>query len=159
MLELQLLIVLMVANGAPILARRLLGDYGNLAIDHGYRLADGQPLFGANKTWRGLAASLLATLLAVALFMLPLWFGLLIASFAMLGDLLSSFIKRRLAKPESSQVLGLDQLPESFLPLLVGSFALDYGLPTVLLVSLLFLLLERWLSPLLFSLGIRLRNH
>ena len=38
--------------------------------------------------------------------------GLLVAATAMAGDLLSSFLKRRLALAPSSQAIGLDQIPE-----------------------------------------------
>ena len=58
------------------------------------------------------------------IFQLYMMTGLLIALFAMLGDLLSSFIKRRLGMSPSTRALGLDQIPESLLPMLmVKSFA------------------------------------
>ena len=49
---------------------------------------------------------------------LPWNIGLVVAVWAMVGDCLSSFVKRRLKMPSSSMALGLDQIPESLLPLL-----------------------------------------
>jgi hypothetical protein len=43
----------------------------------------------------------------------------------MAGDLLSSFVKRRLNLPPSSRATGLDQIPESLLPALVCRGALS----------------------------------
>ena len=155
MLELKLLLLLFAANSAPVLARNLLGQRWQSAIDGGRIMADGQPLLGRSKTWRGLfAAILLTTALAIALD-LNWIFGLIFGASSMLGDLLSSYIKRRLGKPTSSQAIILDQLPEALLPLIVGRCLLEYSWAAVLLISLLFMLTELAGSPLLFKLGIR----
>ena len=119
-LELKLLILLSVANIAPVLARYLLGERWGWAIDHGLTLRDGRPVFGASKTWRGLVAALLLTAVVSLLLGLPLGFGLLFAATSMLGDLLSSFTKRRLGKASSTRFLALDQIPEALLPLIAG---------------------------------------
>ena len=42
--------------------------------------------------------------------------GFIIASAAMIGDLSSSFLKRRLNLPPSSRATGIDQIPECLLP-------------------------------------------
>ena len=159
MLELKLLLLVIVANIAPVLARNVLGGLWARPIDGGLVLGDGQPLFGPSKTWRGLAAALLLTAVAALLLRLPFGFGLLIATVSMLGDLLSSFIKRRLGRASSSQFLGLDQIPEALLPLIVGRLWLDYSWLTVIVISLLFMLLEMLSSPILFRLGIRRRPY
>ena len=154
-LNLQLLLLLMVANGAPVLARRLMGRRFAVPVDGGYRLADGYPLFGLSKTWRGLIAAVILT--AVAAYGLGFdyrhgaWFGIL----AMAGDLLSSFIKRRLGYPPSSRASGLDQIPESLLPLLGLAGAWQLGVIDILLVVVLFLVVSLILSRLLYVIGVR----
>ena len=42
--------------------------------------------------------------------------GALVAAMAMLGDLFSSFLKRRMGLAPSRQAIGLDQIPESCFP-------------------------------------------
>ena len=48
--------------------------------------------------------------------------GLVVASVAMSGDLLSSFLKRRLSLPPSSRATGIDQIPECLLPTIADPF-------------------------------------
>ncbi len=152
---LQLLTLLIIANGAPVLAQWLFRDHGAQPIDGGRRLRDGRPLLGASKTWRGLAAALLVTPVAAPAIGVAILTALLIAAMAMLGDLLSSFIKRRLNLPPSSQALGLDQIPESVLPALAAAPFLPLSIGEALLTVLLFFFLELGLSRLLYRLGIR----
>lgn len=122
-------------------------------------MSDGNPLFGSSKTWRGIAASLSLTGFAACLLGLSLSFGLLFGIFAMLGDLLSSYIKRRLGKPPSSQALVLDQLPEALAPLIFGSWSLGYSWFVVVIVALVFMLIELLVSPILFKLGFRKKPY
>lgn len=155
----QLLLLLMVANGAPILARNLFGNQWEQALDGGYRLPDGRPVFGPSKTWRGVFAALLTTPIAALLLGLSSDLGLLIAALSMAGDLLSSFLKRRLGIASSDMALGLDQIPEALLPLaLVGRQAgLDW--PMIVGLTLVFLVLELLLSRVLYILKIRKRPY
>ncbi len=113
---LQLLLLIIIANGAPILMRVLLKDALNLAVDFGNKLSDSNRIFGSSKTWRGVFAALVATSASAWLLGYYPETGLLIAVYAILGDLLSSFIKRRLAMAPSSKAPLLDQVPESFFP-------------------------------------------
>jgi len=128
MLGLKLLLLIIIANGSPVIAQKLLGGRWQSPLDAGINFIDGKPLFGATKTWRGILAAWIPTSLVAWLMHLPFLTGFLIALCAMLGDLLSSFIKRRLGMPSSSMALGLDQIPESLLPLLV----VKYFAPTLL---------------------------
>jgi CDP-2,3-bis-(O-geranylgeranyl)-sn-glycerol synthase len=159
MLELNLLLLLFTANSAPVVARNVLGPRWQSAIDGGRMMADGQPLLGHSKTWRGLFAALLLTTVLAVLLDLSWTFGLIFGASSMFGDLFSSFIKRRLRKPASSQAIMLDQLPEALLPLIVGRWLLDYSWTAVLLISLLFMLSELLISPLLFKLGVRKKPY
>lgn len=159
LLSIKLLLLIMTANGAPIIARRLLGDRWQTPIDGGRRLRDGRPLFGVSKTWRGAVAALLVTPLVAKLLGLALAVGFLVATGAMAGDLLSSFVKRRLDKPSSSQALGLDQIPESAVPLLLVAVPLSLSLARIALLVALFFVGELLLSRLLYRLKIRQRPY
>ncbi len=155
MAVLQLLALLVLVNGAPILARRLLGERWARPVDGGRCFRDGRPLLGRAKTWRGLGAALAMGLLGAPWLGMTAGLGLMVASAAMAGDLLSSFIKRRLGYPPSTMALGLDQIPEALLPALVAAPRLDLGILEVTSVTLLFLVVELLLSRLLYRLGIR----
>lgn len=152
---LAVLLLILAANGTPVLTARLLPASWRPPVDGGYRLADGRPLFGSSKTWTGLLAALMASgLLAVPLG-LGLKTGLLVGMLAMLGDLLSSFIKRRIGLRPSDRALGLDQIPEALLPLLVCMPLLGFDWADVFLLTLTFWALELALSRLGYRLGIR----
>src|SRR5690606_30812914 len=117
LLMVKLLCLLGAANGAPVVAAKLLGARFGRPLDGGWRFVDGRPLFGPSKTWRGLVVAVAGG----AVVAVPLgwsWqLGAGVALAAMAGDLISSFIKRRLGLPSSSMCLGLDQVPEALLPL------------------------------------------
>jgi CDP-2,3-bis-(O-geranylgeranyl)-sn-glycerol synthase len=153
----KMLLLLVIANGAPILGKKLFGATFDRPLDGGLQLRDGHPLFGPSKTVRGVVLSIAATALAA----IPLGYdwtdGALIALLAMLGDLTSSFVKRRLGRPPSSMALGLDQIPESLLPTLAFKTRLGLTAWDIAGVVFAFILLELLLSRLLF--GLRLRDR
>lgn len=155
MLELKLIILLMSANGAPILLRWLREGRDARPIDGGYVLPDGRPMFGPSKTIAGLVAAVVTTSFVAWLLGWSLLLGGYLASLAMVGDLLASFIKRRLAIPTSGMAPGLDQIPESLLPLLGvrGMFELTWLQIFFLVVT--FIVLDYVLSYLLYLLHIR----
>jgi CDP-2,3-bis-(O-geranylgeranyl)-sn-glycerol synthase len=96
-LAVQLLFLLVVANGMPILMKRMLADKGGWPVDAGWRLPlDDHPLLGKCKTWRGILSALLGTGLAALVMGWSFDVGVFIGLWAMVGDLFSSFIKRRL---------------------------------------------------------------
>jgi len=158
-LFIDLLLLILIANGTPVLSRKLLGDRFNQPLDFGVYLADGYRLFGPSKTWRGLLVSLLVTALVAKLMGYSLLTGLLIALFSLLGDLISSFIKRRLGRAPSTRLLILDQVPESLLPalLMANDFALS-GLQIGILVGLFFIL-EQFMSRVMYKLGVRRKPY
>ncbi len=157
MLEFKLLLLVIVANGAPVLAWDIFKQHYAHPVDFGIKLPDGSALFGPAKTWRGLIASLLAAAVCAELLGLPASTGLMIAIAAMMGDLLSSFIKRRLGIESSGKAPGLDQIPESFLPLLAVKSSFDLDWKTLFLLVAFFFILEISISPLLYRL--RIRKH
>ncbi len=99
---------------------------GGLPIDLGRKMPDGKPVFGSHKTIRGFAAGVIAgTLTSLAQlwvlqavappdFMLPFRFSVLLGfaiSFgALAGDLIHSFVKRRINIVEGAPLPIADQL-------------------------------------------------
>lgn len=128
-------------------------------LDGGWTFIDGQPLFGHSKTLAGLLAALLTSTLLASLLGLGWRIGLLIGCFAMIGDLFSSFVKRRLRLHPGSRALALDQVPESLFPLVVCAPLLEFSWIQVLLLTLAFLVLDLLLSRIAFKLGIRRRPY
>jgi len=96
-------------------------------VDCGLDFVDGRRLFGPRKTVLGLLSAATATTLMGLMLDVSWQIGLLIATGAMVGDLLSSFVKRRFGVAPHGVALGLDQLPEALLPLLLvkTQFALN----------------------------------
>ena len=152
---LQLLVLVMLANGAPIVAKKILGSRFSFPLDAGIIFFDGQPLFGPSKTIRGILISVLITTASAPLIGLDLTIGAIVAGAAMAGDLFSSFVKRRLNVPPSSRALGLDQVPESLFPMLACSDALSLAIPDVALGVGLFFIGEFILSRFLYQIHVR----
>ena len=76
---------------------------------------------------------------------------------AMTGDLLSSFVKRRIGIEPSGRAFGLDQIPESLLPLLALQGMLDLSLLQVAAITSAFVLLATPVARLSHRLGLRER--
>jgi len=151
LLELQLLLLIGIANGIPIFTKKQWGEKYNWPMDGGKRFIDDQPLLGPSKTLRGVILSVSLTPFAAMLINIPWQIGLLIGLFAMLGDLFSSFIKRRLRRPSSSMALGLDQIPESLFPLLACQTSLSLSWTSIVFMVLLFFIGELVISRILFK--------
>jgi CDP-2,3-bis-(O-geranylgeranyl)-sn-glycerol synthase len=104
-----------IANMVPVLAAKIpVLDQWNARLDFGKTFND-QPLFGANKTWRGLVAGVVAATLIVALqkylysqkgFFFDIswadyskpatwWLGPLFGAGALIADSVESFFKRQ----------------------------------------------------------------
>ena len=109
------------ANAVPV----ILG--GGRPIDAGRKMPDGKPIFGSHKTVRGFAAGIIAGILTsvaqnVALqqfsvpsdfvfpFQFSIWLGLGISFGALMGDLVHSFVKRRIGINEGAPLPVADQL-------------------------------------------------
>src|SRR5437764_625146 len=111
---LDVLILLMLANGAPLLAKQLLGDRRSHPLEGHLRFADGRRLFdGTRCDPRGACDGSRRRLLGYR------YLGVsvrLVGSTARVGDLFCRFIKRRLGMARSSMALRLDQISESLSP-------------------------------------------
>jgi hypothetical protein len=154
-LSLRLLLLLGVANASPVVATRLLDPRWRTPLDGGMRFFDGRPLLGPSKTVRGAIASIVGTALAALVLSIPLGLGALIGAAAMAGDALSSFTKRRLGIASSGRATGLDQIPESVLPLLAVQGPLHLSFVQILAITVIFFALEIPLARLSYRLGIR----
>lgn len=115
-----------IANMMPVVAARILGKPSR-PVDFG-RSWRGRPIFGNNKTWRGLAAGTLAggvfflvqawlydagllrSWAVVDYALLPWWLGFVMGLGALCGDLAKSFFKRRLGIGSGQSWIGIDQM-------------------------------------------------
>lgn len=155
----NILVLLMATNGAPIIVDRIFSSRFTLAVDFGRSLSDGQPIFGTSKTWRGLAA---AVILCGAI---STWlgygpgFGLVFGALGMTGDLCSSFVKRRMGLEAGARSPGLDQLPEAFLPSAYAVYTLGLEWWWAVVLALVFMLLAMLVSKPLYWIRIRKRPH
>ena len=75
------------------------------------------------------------------------------------GDLLSSFIKRRLGLETSARATGLDQIPESLIPALLCARDLGLDWLDVATATVAFVIGELILSKILYRLHIRKRPY
>ena len=158
-LVIQMLVLLAIANGTPVIIKRLFGARADWEIDGGMRLADGRFVFGPSKTIRGTVSSVIATALIAAAVGLTLYAGVVVALGAMAGDLASSFIKRRLGLEPSSKATGLDQIPEALLPCLLLLTILPLTAGDIAVIVLIFFGGEIIFSKVLFRAGVRDRPY
>ena len=156
---LQLLILLMLANGTPVIAKKMLGGHYSHPLDGNLTFADGRPIFGRSKTIRGILLAVAVTTAGAPLIGLGWSIGLLVGSFAIAGDLFSSFCKRRLGLPSSSRASGLDQIPESLLPLLACRDLLALTVADIVVCVAMFVIGEVVLSRLLYAVRLRDRPY
>ncbi|MCG2632461.1 CDP-archaeol synthase [Bradyrhizobium sp. WYCCWR 13023] len=152
---LQLLVLMALANGAPIVAKKIYGPRFSFPVDADIGFLDRRPLFGSSKTIRGIFVSVLITTACAPLIGLDLTIGAIVAGAAMAGDLFSSFLKRRLNYPPSSRALGLDQIPESLFPMLACRDALSLTIADIALGVGIFFIGALVLSRLLFRANLR----
>jgi len=149
------LILVLVANGTPVIASRILGKRFAYPIDLNRSAADGHRWLGESKTIRGVVLAVITTALAAFVLGYAWKLGAMVGALAMAGDIISSFIKRRIGMAVSSQARGLDQVPESLLPLAVCAEPLGLQWYEVLILVGVFWLLELLLSRVLYALHIR----
>jgi hypothetical protein len=149
------LLLIIIANGAPILTRFFLGERLTLPVDCHHNFFDGRRLFGDSKTWIGLISIPVFSTFGAWLLGQEPEIGVLVGIGVMCGDLCSSFIKRRLGMKPSSMALGIDQVPESLFPLLLLRKSMDFDALEIVLAVVSFIVLELLVSRLLYWLHIR----
>lgn len=155
----QLLILLTLANGAPVIAKKILGNRFAWPLDGGVKFFDGRRVFGISKTWRGVVLAIIATAIGAPIIGLSSQIGALVGVFAMIGDLCSSFVKRRLNRPPHSRAVGIDQIPESLFPLLACQSALSLTAADIAVGVAAFFVGEIVLSRLLYKVHLRDRPY
>lgn len=136
MIAFKILVILIVANAAPLLSAEFCPKGRRRPLDNGRKLADGNPMLGENKTLWGLLSGIGAGGILSLIFGLPLVIGFLIPGVSLLGDLLTSFIKRRFGLAEGETAYLLDHLLEGALPLLLckGLFSISWSLSFTILM-------------------------
>jgi CDP-2,3-bis-(O-geranylgeranyl)-sn-glycerol synthase len=152
---LQLLVLLTLANGTPIVAKKIFGPRFARPLDGGILFLDGRPVLGHSKTIRGILTSIFITTMGSLFIGMGMTIGAIVASAAMAGDLFSSFMKRRLDFPPSSRALGLDQVPESLFPMLACRDVLSLTIADIALGVGIFFVGELILSRLLYRVHLR----
>lgn len=158
-IDLKVLLLVFVANAAPVVATDLFGRRYSFPLDFKAMFFDQQPLLGASKSVRGIISSLLATTIAAPIVGISWFAGTLIGTAAMFGDLCSSFIKRRMKLPPSSMASGLDQIPESLFPLLACAALLPLSVVDIVVVVVCFVVGEVLGSRLLYKIRLRDRPY
>ena len=138
----QALLLIVVSNSVPWAAGQLLGRRWPAPLDMGTVLWDGERLFGSHKTWRGLVLGSLASGLVGAFTGLAFALGAGVGAVSLVADALSSAVKRRFRLAPGTEVLGLDQLPEALLPLLIFAPALSIGALEIVAATAAFLILD-----------------
>lgn len=136
------LALLVTANAVPVVVAKLVNNRWAWPLDLGCVLPDGERLFGAHKTWRGLLSGIVAATAAAELMRLEWWVGAGFATVSLLADALSSMVKRRKKLAPGSESLGLDQLAEALLPLILFSGALSLEPVQVIIVTLVFVMVD-----------------
>lgn len=155
-----------IANGTPVVVLRIAGP--GHPLDMGIVMRDGRRLLGDGKTIEGLASGLSAGLAAAFLshvFLPGVYRGLLecglIPVGAMAGDILGSFLKRRLGVERGGSAPVLDQLGFLLMALLLAW--IPYGPPgwadppTIILLLLVTALLHVSTNALAYLAGLKER--
>lgn len=136
----------MVANASPVLVS------GRYKIDLGRRFIDGKPLFGAGKTWEGFIVGAYMGFLASIPIQLytsneyTVLTGFLASVTALIGDIIGSFIKRRLGIKRGDPAPILDQLDFALMSTIYYWFStpgfqrIDYIVYSLILILILHIL-------------------
>jgi hypothetical protein len=144
----ELILLLIIANGAPVIASHLFGRRLAFPLDANLHWRDKGRLLGPAKTLRGVASAILACTLLASLFGLTPAEGAGFGMLAMCGDALSSFLKRRLRIPPSHSAPLIDQLPEALLPLWIMNPVLGATASETFVALFIFLIIDLVVSRL-----------
>jgi len=124
---LKVLFLLLFVNSIPFLFIAAFPKAGAWPLDNHKIFFDGFRLLGRHKTVAGFLSGVLAGAIGGALLGFPVYVGLVAGFLSMVGDSVSSFIKRRMGAPEGADVPVLDQVFESGIPLLFFQYFLSLG--------------------------------
>ncbi len=132
-------VFLLWVNFLPPLAYLIFRERFSHPVDLNLLWFDRRPIFGPHKTIRGLLACVLGGAAFAPLLGVTWLQAGLAALLASLGDLLSSFIKRRLDRESGQSVILLDHIFEGLFPALALILFLDLGWAHLLASLALFL--------------------
>ena len=133
----KIVLLLLVINVTPAAIGVIFRDLGNLPIDLGHTFKNGRPILGTHKTIRGFVSGIVVGTVLARLMGFPFVIGLGASFLSMLGDLVSSAIKRRLDIPAGESLAVLDQLFEGGMPLALF-YKTGYLSPALSLAALFF---------------------
>lgn len=136
------LALLVAANATPVLLGWALRDRWSWPLDGGRRLADGQPLFGPHKTWRGFVAGTAAGAVMASIWGVSAWTGAGFALLSLAADAAWSFVKRRLRLAPGKDLWVADALGEALVPLVAFAGPLSLGTGDILVVTAAFAVLD-----------------
>lgn len=135
----KIVVFLLWVNFLPPLANLIWRDRFASPVDGGLLWFDNRPIFGPNKTIRGIIVSTLGATAVSPLLGPVWWYAAIAALLAMAGDLLSSFIKRRFNLASGKTVAVLDQIFESLFPALFLSLGMSLTVAQVFFILLCFI--------------------
>ena len=134
----KIIVLLWLLNFIPPFLAFIFQDRFNTPLDGNKTFFDGQPILGPHKTIRGFVGSIVCGGLTAHLFSLSLLQGVALGILTMLGDIITSFIKRRLKLSSGTVVPGLDQFLEAFLPLVFWKYINNISWHYVVLATFIF---------------------
>jgi hypothetical protein len=140
--EIRALVLLCAANAAPVVVAKFARQRWAVPLDFEWVLRDGERLFGSHKTWRGFVSGVVACTLVGLLFDLPPIVSAGFACVSLLADAASSAAKRRLHLKPGTEYVGLDQIGEALLPLVLFARPLSLGFAEVIVVTATFIVLD-----------------
>lgn len=147
-----------VANATPPLLTRFLGP--GRPIDAGLQWR-GRALLGAHKTWQGLIGGSCAGIVTFALqrrfdrLDVPVAFGIAISIGALAGDLVKSFVKRRLAVQPGHSWFPFDQIDYVIGGLAAGAPFLRFSPVLIVTTVAAYFVLHLVVSAIGYALGIK----
>jgi len=158
LISVKILLLLLAINFAPAFFSFLMEDKWNTPVDFNTRMHDNRPIFGKHKTIRGIFAALFTGTIAAVLLNFLWWEGFCAGLLSMVGDLFSSFLKRRAGIAEGYNAPGLDQIFEASIPFVFLSpiFSIN-GFALIFIISAFFIC--AYCGSLLFKLILLKKPH
>ncbi len=153
------------ANMAPVLVQKYWKPLA-IPMDNNVQFM-GAPLLGAHKTWRGFLSAIIAGELIFLLQMfiaipslidyatVPLYLGFLMGFGAISGDILKSFLKRRLNIAPGKAFPIFDQLDFVIGSLIASSIVVDLPLIAILIIVIVSPILTIVVNRIAYSFRIR----
>jgi len=152
----EILLIIIAANSAPPLLAAFCPRTCRNRIDCGMHWRDGRDLLGSHKSRDGVMAGFLAGSACGLLLGVPLLMATAAAASSMLGDLFTSFLKRRIGLADGGDVHLIDQVFEGAFPLLLARWFYDLSWQSFMAQLLLFCaagLAGSWISRKLLLAG------